>query len=134
MRKDSFSIIRRSFAYLTPYKVEFILAGLLLAASTVIGFVQPLVIQQITDNGMLAQNLHTLCQAVGVLALLVALNQMSEMAQTRLFINVHNKFNRYFIRYRGLKKHILRIKTTPKYSVACKWTCPRWLLSRIDIR
>lgn len=110
MRKDSFSIIRRSFAYLTPYKVEFILAGLLLAASTVIGFVQPLVIQQITDNGMLAQNLHTLCQAVGVLALLVALNQMSEMAQTRLFINVHNKS--YYNIFQQVFHKIPRLKKT----------------------
>lgn len=91
MRTGSFSIIRRIFAYLTPYKVEFTFAGLLLAAGTVIGFIQPLVIQQITDSGMLAQDLRTLCQAVGALAFLVALNQVSEMAQTRLFINVHNK-------------------------------------------
>ena len=56
-------------------------AGLLLAAATGIGFLQPLVIQEITDKGMLAQDLPVLCWAVTVLALLVLLNQAVEMTQ-----------------------------------------------------
>ena len=64
-------IIKRILSYLRPFKKEFILAGLLLAVATAIGFLQPLVIRQITDGGMLAQNLPELFWGVAALALLV---------------------------------------------------------------
>ena len=83
--------VRRILSYLFPHKKAFFLAGLLFAAATLIGFLQPLVIQRITDDGMQAQNLPVLCRSVGLLALLVVLNQAVEMAQTRLFVNVHNE-------------------------------------------
>jgi len=95
--------------YLFPYKKELVFAGLLLAAATVIGFLQPLVIQQITDKGMLARDLPVLCRSVAALALLVLLNQGVEMVQTRLFVNVHNKaffgiFHQTFRKLLGMKK------------------------------
>ena len=44
--------VRRILSYLFPHKKAFFLAGLLFAAATLIGFLQPLVIQRITDDGM----------------------------------------------------------------------------------
>ena len=109
MRTDNHCVIWRVLSYLSPYKKEFMFAGLLLAAATGIGFLQPLVIQEITDKGMLAQDLPVLCWAVTVLALLVLLNQAVEMAQTRLFVNIYNKayyniFHQAFQKLMQLKK------------------------------
>ncbi len=100
----------RILTYLRPFKKELLLAGLLLAAATVIGFLQPLVIQQITDGGMLAQNLPVLCRAVVALALLVALNQAVEMVQTRLFVNIHNQS--YYTVFHQVFQKLLRLKKT----------------------
>ena len=60
MGTNHHSIIWRTLSYLSPYKKEFVFAGLLLAGATGIGFLQPLVIQEITDKGMMAQNLQVL--------------------------------------------------------------------------
>lgn len=100
--------VRRILSYLHPHTKAFILAGLLLAASALIGFLQPLTIQRITDDGMQAQNLPELCRAVAFLALLVVLNQTVEMAQTRLFVNVHNK-SLYTI-FQQVFRKLLRLK------------------------
>lgn len=110
MGTNHHSIIWRTLSYLSSYKKEFVFAGLLLAEATGIGFLQPLVIQEITDNGMLAQDLPVLCRAVAVLALLVLLNQAVEMAQTRLFVNIHNKA--YYNIFHQVFHKLMRLKKT----------------------
>lgn len=109
MKDQNLHTIRRIISYLLPHKKSFILALLLLAASTAAGFLQPLIIQQITDKGMLARDMQALCRAAAVMALLVVLGQAVEMAQTRLFVNVHNRayssiFQQTFHKLLGLKK------------------------------
>ncbi|WP_322174543.1 ABC transporter ATP-binding protein [Acutalibacter caecimuris] len=106
--KGSRAVIFRVLSYLKPFKKEFLLAGILLALATAIGFLQPLLIRQITDRGMLAQDLPVLYRAVALLALLVALNQAVEMAQTRLFVQVHNR-SLYGI-FRQVFQKLLRLK------------------------
>lgn len=93
---------------MVPFKKSFVIAWGLLIVSTVIGFLQPLVIQRITDDGMQAQNLPVLCRAVAFLALLVLLNQAVEMTQTRLFVDVHNK-SLYTI-FQQVFRKLLRLK------------------------
>lgn len=100
--------VRRILSYLLPHKKAFILAGLLLGTATLIGFLQPLVIQRITDDGMLAQNLPVLCRTVGFLALLVILSQAVEMFQTRLFVDVHNRT--YANLFQQVFQKLLRLK------------------------
>ena len=84
MKGESRAVVLRILSYLKPFKKAFLLAGLLLAGSTVIGFLQPLVIQTITDDGMLQKNMPVLVRAVLALAALVLLNQAGEMLQTRV--------------------------------------------------
>ena len=110
MGTNHHSIIWRTLSYLSPYKKEFVFAGLLLAGATGIGFLQPLVIQEITDKGMMAQNLQVLGRAVTVLALLVLLNQSVEMAQTRLFVNIHNKA--YYNIFHQVFQKLMRLRKT----------------------
>lgn len=100
--------VRRILSYLLPHKKAFILAGLLLGTATLIGFLQPLVIQRITDDGMMAQDLPVLCGAVGFLALLVILSQTVEMFQTRLFVDVHNRA--YASLFQQVFQKLLRLK------------------------
>ncbi len=83
--------LRRVFAYLKPYKREFLLVGLGLLASTAVGFYQPLVIQAITDQGMVRQNMAVIVRSAVVLAALVLVNQAIDLWQTRIFADVHNK-------------------------------------------
>ena len=90
MKGESRAVVLRILSYLKPFKKAFLLAGLLLAGSTVIGFLQPLVIQTITDDGMLQKKMSVLVRAVLALAALVLLNQAGEMLQTRVFADVHN--------------------------------------------
>lgn len=110
MNTNKQPVIKRILSYLLPYKKDFFLAGILLGAATVIGFLQPLVIQRLTDEGMLAQNLTALYKSVAVLALLVVLNQGIEIVQTRLFTNVHNKS--YFAIFQQTFRKLLRLKKT----------------------
>lgn len=89
MKKENNALVWRILSYLTPFKKEFCLVGMTLIFSTIIGFLQPLVIQKITDDGMLQKNMKILVQAILVLAFLVVLNQVFEMIQTRIFAGVH---------------------------------------------
>lgn len=90
MQKESRAVILRILSYLKPFKKEFLLAGVLLIVSTAVGFLQPLVIKMVTDDGMLQKNTTALIRAVLILAVLVLVNQAVEMLQTRTFADVHN--------------------------------------------
>lgn len=77
--------------------------------STAIGFLQPLVIEKITDEGMLEGDIVTLFQTVASLSILVVLNQVIEVLLNSLFIKVHNKmsyaiFHQVFHKLIHLKK------------------------------
>lgn len=90
MSKERRVLFLRILSYLKPYKREFLFAGGLLLLSTVVGFLQPLVIRTITDQGMLGKNVSVLLWAVAALALLVLFNQGIDLLQTRIFADVYN--------------------------------------------
>lgn len=83
--------LKRTFSYLKPYKKEFLLVSLTLLAATGIGFLQPLVIQAITDKGMLQGDMGVIARSVLVLAVLVLINQAIDLWQAHIFVDVHNK-------------------------------------------
>lgn len=107
--RDEKSFVR-ILSYLTVNGQNIVIAFGLLTVTTAIGFLQPLVVRQITDEGMQAQNLPVLCRSVGLLALLVVLNQAVEMAQTRLFVNIHNKT--YYNIFQQVFQKLTRLKKT----------------------
>ena len=107
---DNHSAFSRLLSYLAPFKLKLAIAGGYLAISTIINFFQPLVIQKITDEGMLAQNLSTLFRSVATLAVLVVLNQIIEMAQTQLFVNRH--IQSYNTIFQQVFQKLLRLKKT----------------------
>lgn len=83
--------LKRTFFFLKPYKNEFLLVGLSLFVSTAVGFFQPLVIQAITDDGMLQQDMAVIARSALVLAALVIISQAIDLWQTRIFADIHNK-------------------------------------------
>lgn len=102
-------VMCRVFSYLKPFKKKLLVAGSLLLIATGAGFFQPLVIKQITDEGMVSQNLPVLCRSVIVLALLVFINQIVELSQTHIFIKIHNQcfytiFHQVFQKLMHLRK------------------------------
>ena len=90
MKQETKHLLRRTLRYLLPYKREFLMVGLTLVLSTVIGFLQPLVIQRITDSGMMQRDMAVILSSALLLALLVLGNQAIDLLQTRIFADVHN--------------------------------------------
>lgn len=102
-------ILKRLVAYLKPYKVELIIVGILLIVSTAIGILQPLVIQKITDEGMVQKDMFVVAEAAFTLVILVLVNQSIDLLQTRIFANIHNAsyfdiFHQTFEKLLHLKK------------------------------
>ncbi len=116
MKKEKDLLLQRILSYLKPYKKEFLIAGFLLLGSTAIGFMQPLVIRTITDQGMLEKNISVLIKAVAALAILVILNQGVDLLQTHLFADIHNDsfyrvFQQAFQKLLHLKKNYFEDKS-----------------------
>ena len=120
MKKSTLDpVLKRVFSYLKPYKKELFLVGLTLLVSTAVGFLQPLVIQTITDDGMQQQNMGIIVRSALALAGLVFVNQAIDLWQTCIFADVHNKsyytvFHQVFEKLLHLKKPILRTRITQK--------------------
>lgn len=115
LKKYRNSVLPQLFSYLKPFKKEFLAAGFLLVLAAAISFLQPLIIQQITDAGMLEKNMTALFQGVAALAALILLNQGAELAQSRLFIRIHNRsyysiFQQAFHKLLHLKKNYFEDK------------------------
>ena len=99
----------RVFSYLKPYKKSFLFIGITLIISTVVGFLQPLVIRQITDEGMLQKDMAIIIQAAAYLAGLVTIDQLISLVQARIFADMHNDaqyriFHQVFEKLLHLKK------------------------------
>ena len=82
-------VIKRIISYLIPFKKELLFSILVLVAAISIDFLQPLVIQRITDIGMVQKNMNAIFQAAVFLGFLVILNQLIEMLQTKIFVEIH---------------------------------------------
>ena len=117
MKRETKQLLVRIFRYLSPYKRSFLVVGLTLAVSTVIGFLQPLVIQRITDNGMMRGDMAVIASSALFLALLILGNQAIDLLQTRIFADVHNAsyytiFHQVFEKLLHLKKSYFEDKNS----------------------
>ena len=117
MKQETKHLLRRTLCYLLPYKREFLVVGLTLVLSTVIGFLQPLVIQRITDSGMMQRDMAVILSSALLLALLVLGNQAIDLLQTRIFADVHNAsyyaiFHQVFEKLLQLKKSYFEDKNS----------------------
>ena len=116
-QKENAAILKRALRYLLPYKKAFVVVGLTLVLSTVIGFLQPLVIQRITDSGMMQQDMGVIVTSALFLAVLVLGNQAIDLLQTRIFADVHNAsyytiFHQVFEKLLHLKKSYFEDKNS----------------------
>lgn len=108
MKQETKHLLCRTLCYLLPYKREFLVVGLTLVLSTVIGFLQPLVIRRITDSGMMQQDMAVILSSALLLALLVLGNQAIDLLQTRIFADVHNAS--YYAIFHQVFEKLLRLK------------------------
>lgn len=105
---DNKAVILRIISNLKPYKKSFCAVALLMAASLVMGFFEPLVIRKMTDDGMFSHNYLVLYGSAAILFLLVILNQAAEMAQKKLFISIHNRC--FYALFHQTFCHLIRLK------------------------
>ncbi|MDF2472754.1 MAG: transporter ATP-binding protein, partial [Anaerocolumna sp.] len=89
--KIDVNLLKRIFKYLVPYKTRLWSIITCLILSTIVGFYQPLIIRNITDNGMTQKNLQIIIWSVLILLGLVLVNQLLEVVQTKLFTDIHNE-------------------------------------------
>ena len=85
---NKMNIVGRILSYLVPFKKRILFAVIILIIAISIGFLQPLVIQRITDIGMVQKNMNAIFQAAVFLGFLVILNQLIEMLQTKIFVEI----------------------------------------------
>lgn len=91
MQYEKRKLLKRILVYLKPFKNEFLLIGVTLVISTIVGFLQPLIVRTITDDGMMKSDLKVLIQAASTLAVTVLLSQAVELVQAKLFAVIHNQ-------------------------------------------
>lgn len=115
--KNKRELLIRMLSFLKPYKKRLLMVGCLLIVSSVIGFLQPLVIRDITDKGMIQKNYSVILGSVAVLAVLILVNQGRELLQIKIFTEINNAvsfdiFSSAFQKLLHLKKSYFSDKNT----------------------
>lgn len=115
--KNKRELLIRMLSFLKPYKKRLLMVGCLLIVSSIIGFLQPLVIRDITDKGMMQKNYSVILGSVAVLAVLILVNQGRELLQIKIFTEINNAvsfdiFSSAFQKLLHLKKSYFSDKNT----------------------
>lgn len=102
---------------LLKYKKEIGILSISTIVSTVTVFLQPLLIKQITDIGILEKNMPQIVNGVAGLFVCVLVYLMIEVVQAKTFAEIHNSFykNLYcnvFRKLLYLKKHYFQMKNS----------------------
>lgn len=102
-------ILIKLLTYIKPYRMQLIWSGILLLFSTFVSFLQPLMIQEITDKGMVQKDMGRIVTFSVLLAILVVVNQGIDLLQTKIFAAIHAKsrysvFHQVFVKLLHLRK------------------------------
>lgn len=106
--KFDYKLLKRILTYLAPFKTRLWIIIVCLVLSTIIGFFQPLIIRNITDDGMTQKNLQVILWSVLILMGLVLADQILEVLQTKLFADIHNE-SEFSLSHHGFNK-LLHLK------------------------
>lgn len=85
------SYVQKIFKLLIIYKLDLICIIPCLVITTVATFIQPLVIREITDNGMINKNFQCILFYSCILLLSYIVAQAFNFFQTKIFIKIHKK-------------------------------------------
>lgn len=115
--KTKRELLIRMLSFLKPHKKKLLIVGCLLVVSSVVGFLQPLVIRDITDRGMMQKNFVVILSSVAILVILIVINQGRELLQIKIFTEIHNDvsfdiFSSAFQKLLHLKKNYFSDKNT----------------------
>lgn len=110
MKKIDFKIDKSIHKLLLSYKKYLMGILVCLISMSLILFIQPLIIQKITDFGMVKKNMRVILTNASLLLIISLLYQMFDTMQTRFFSNIYNgvSFSLYQQAYRKMNK--LRIE------------------------
>lgn len=119
---------------LLKYKKEIGILSISTIVSTVTVFLQPLLIKQITDIGILEKNMPQIVNGVAGLFVCVLVYLMIEVVQAKTFAEIHNSFykNLYcnvFRKLLHLKKHYFQMK-----NVRFQYTKDREVLKKVSFK
>lgn len=89
-KKRRRELLFRCLGYLLPYKKELAAAAAALLGVTAAGFLQPLAIRKIMDDGMIEKDMTGILFFSCLLGALVVASQALEFFQTRVFVKIHN--------------------------------------------
>ena len=91
-KNSNLKTILALLSYLKFYKRYIIAVLICLISSSVIVYFQPMIIQKITDFGMVGKNLKVIVTFVIILLLLIIIGQCIEVLQSFCFIKMYNAF------------------------------------------
>lgn len=110
MKKDKFEwkLLKQLFDYLNLSESKVVLIILCFFVTTGTGFLQPLVIKNITDNGLINQKMQVIIYSVSLLLVLILMSKLTDVFLSKLFADIHNE-SEYTI-YRKAFKKLLKLK------------------------
>lgn len=102
-------LVLRMLTYMKPFKAKLAVILFCLAMTTVLGFLQPLIIRSITDDGLVGKDIERIILSVILLLIVVLATQLIEVWQTHTFADIHNAssftlFHQAFHKLLHLKK------------------------------
>lgn len=100
----------RILSCLKPYKKEFRLISISLLFTSIIAFLQPLVIRTLTDEGMLRLDMTIVFRSALILFGLILINQIISIWQTHIFADIHNQS--YYAIFHQVYDKLLHIEKT----------------------
>lgn len=86
-------ILKRILLYLKPFKPRVIILAVCLVIMTCSSFVQPLILRNITDQGMVNKNFDLILFFSIMLLFAYTIHQVSGLVQSKTFIKIHNEFS-----------------------------------------
>lgn len=90
MKEETRKLLIRIFSFLLPFFKQSLVICLLMLISTIVGVIQPLVIQRITDDGMVQKNMSITIYSTAILTLLVVVGQAISLTRAQIFADIHN--------------------------------------------
>lgn len=107
-KKDNEKIWLRIWSIIREYKKYFLIVFICLVGISFMTFLQPLIISQITDDGLVKKNISNTILFSIILLCVSVTNQGMNLLMRKMFVNIHNGL--YFSLYKKVYFKIERLK------------------------
>lgn len=107
-KKNNEKIWLRIWSMICEYKKYFLIVFICLVGTSFMTFLQPLIIREITDYGLVKKNLSNIILFSIILLFVSIINQGISLLMRKMFVNIHNGL--YFSLYKKVYFKIDRLK------------------------